>query len=78
MSTPDRQDLKMSLLHSALKEGARISLGTDAHHPWQLAFMDFALASALLVGYQQNRIVNFMPVQDLLNWSARVQGHGNQ
>jgi len=27
---PDRQDLKLSLLRVALKEGARISLGTDA------------------------------------------------
>ncbi|HTD13660.1 MAG TPA: PHP domain-containing protein [Chthoniobacterales bacterium] len=34
---PDRQDLKLSLLRLALKEGARISLGTDSHHPWQLA-----------------------------------------
>lgn len=75
---PDRQDLKISLLHSALKEGARISLGTDAHHPWQLAFMDLALAAALLAGYQQDRIVNFMPVQNLLNWSSRVRAHGSK
>ena len=40
----DRQDLKMSLLKIARQEGVRISLGTDAHHPWQLAFMNFSLA----------------------------------
>ena len=25
-----------------LQRGARISLGMDAHHPWQLAFIDFS------------------------------------
>jgi DNA polymerase (family 10) len=42
----DRQGLKMSLLKIARQEGVRISLGTDAHHPWQLAFMNFTLAAA--------------------------------
>jgi DNA polymerase (family 10) len=69
---PDRQDLKGSLLRLALKEGARISLGTDAHHPWQLAFMDFALAAALLAGFKKDRIVNFMSVQEILEWSHQV------
>jgi histidinol phosphatase-like PHP family hydrolase len=30
---PDRQDLNLALLKLARKEGCRISLGTDAHHP---------------------------------------------
>jgi histidinol phosphatase-like PHP family hydrolase len=68
---PDRQDLKLSLLRLALKEGARISLGTDAHHPWQLAFMDFALAAALLAGFPKDRIVNFMTLQELRRWSSK-------
>jgi DNA polymerase (family 10) len=69
---PDRQDLKGSLLRLALKEGARISLGTDAHHPWQLEFIDFALAAALLAGFKKDRIVNFMSVQEILEWSHQV------
>src|SRR5205814_2731645 len=44
---PDRQDLNLSLLNLSRSEGARISLGTDAHHPWQFAFIEFGLASAL-------------------------------
>jgi DNA polymerase (family 10) len=32
-SYPDRQDLNLALLKLAKKEGVRISLGTDAHHP---------------------------------------------
>jgi histidinol phosphatase-like PHP family hydrolase len=68
---PDRQDLKLSLLRLALKEGVRISLGTDAHHPSQLAFMEFALAAALLAGFQKDRILNFMSAQELKRWSFK-------
>jgi histidinol phosphatase-like PHP family hydrolase len=68
----DRQDLKVSLLRLARKEGARISLGTDAHHPWQLGFMDFSLAAAQLTGVPKDRILNFMSVQELRSWAART------
>jgi histidinol phosphatase-like PHP family hydrolase len=44
---PDRQDLNLSLLKIARKEGVRISLGTDAHHSWQLYFIELGLAAAL-------------------------------
>jgi histidinol phosphatase-like PHP family hydrolase len=53
---------KVSLLKIARKEGARISLGTDAHYPWQLLFMDFSLAAACLARISPDRIINFMPV----------------
>jgi histidinol phosphatase-like PHP family hydrolase len=62
---PDRQDLKLSLLRLALKEGTRISLGTDAHRPSQLAFMEFALAAAALAGFKPPQIVNFLRVEEL-------------
>jgi len=44
---PSRQDLRVSLLELARQEGVRISLGTDAHHPDQLAYMELSLAAAL-------------------------------
>ena len=44
---PDRQDLNVALLKIARKHGTRISLGTDAHHPWQLEFIELGLAAAL-------------------------------
>jgi histidinol phosphatase-like PHP family hydrolase len=47
----------------------RISLGTDAHHPWQLAFMNFSLAAPLLTEINRDRILNFMPVDELRAWS---------
>lgn len=44
---PDRQDLNVALLKLACERQTRISLGTDAHHPWQLEFIDLGLAAAL-------------------------------
>ena len=69
----DRQDLDVELLQLARKEGVMISMGSDAHHPWQLEFLDLALASALLAGIPRDRILNFMPPERLLNWVARLK-----
>jgi len=69
---PDRQDLSPDLLLMAKKAGCRISLGTDSHGPSQLAFMEFAAASALLAGIPRDRILNFMPRAELLNWARNL------
>jgi DNA polymerase (family 10) len=42
---PDRQVLNIELVKLARASGVRISLGTDAHRPQQLAFMELALRS---------------------------------
>jgi histidinol phosphatase-like PHP family hydrolase len=70
----DRQDLKISLLKIARREGVRISLGTDAHHPWQLAFMDFSLAAACIAKIRPERIINFLSARDLKTWVEAVRG----
>ena len=70
---PDRQDLNVSLLQMARKSGVRISLGTDAHHPWQLQFIEFGLAAALLARIPKERILNFLPVEELLSWAAALK-----
>jgi histidinol phosphatase-like PHP family hydrolase len=70
---PDRQDLNLTLLNLARKEGVRISLGTDAHHPWQLEFIELGLAAAMLAKIPAERIVNFMAVAELRKWVARVR-----
>jgi histidinol phosphatase-like PHP family hydrolase len=75
---PDRQDLNLSLLKIARKEGTRISLGTDAHHPWQLEFVELGLAAALLAKIPPERIINFMPLQKLLKWVENVRGRGSR
>jgi putative hydrolase len=75
---PDRQDLSPDLVRQAAKEGCRISLGTDSHGPSQLRFMEFSAASALLAGVKRERILNFMPVEDLLAWVGKVRDHNNR
>jgi DNA polymerase (family 10) len=68
---PDRQDLAVADLRCVVEAGGRISLGTDAHHPDELLFMEFGLAAAIRAGVPRERILNFLPVEDLLRWSRR-------
>jgi histidinol phosphatase-like PHP family hydrolase len=71
---PDRQDLNLTLLKLARTEGCRISLGTDAHHPWQLEFIELGLAAALKARIPAERIINFMSLGDLRAWVEKVRG----
>jgi histidinol phosphatase-like PHP family hydrolase len=61
-------------LQLAREEGVRISFGSDAHHPWQLVFLDLALAAAFLARIPPDRIVNFMPLPKLKDWAASKRG----
>jgi histidinol phosphatase-like PHP family hydrolase len=70
---PDRQDLNVNLLKIARVEGIRISLGTDAHHPWQLEFISLGLAAALKARIPAERIVNFMPLDEVRRWVKGVR-----
>jgi len=70
---PDRQDLNLALLKLVRAEGARISLGTDAHHPWQMEFIELGLAAALKARLPAGRILNFMPLSDLKQWVTAVR-----
>ena len=71
---PDRQDLNIDLLKIAREHGTHISLGTDAHHPWQLEFIELGLAAALKAKLPADRIVNFMPIGELKSWVREVRG----
>ena len=73
---PDRQDLSLSLLKIARRCGTRISFGTDAHHPWQLEFVDLALAAALAAKIPPERIINFMSLAELRAWVEKVRRMG--
>jgi histidinol phosphatase-like PHP family hydrolase len=73
---PDRQDLNVALLKIAREHGTRISLGTDAHHAWQLEFFDLGLAAALRAKISADRIVNFMTLLELKTWAQALR-HGN-
>jgi len=73
---PDRQDLNVDLLKTARHHGTRISLGTDAHHAWQLEFIDLGLAAALRAKIPAYRILNFMPILELKGWAQSVRDGG--
>ena len=70
---PDRQDLNLTLLKLARAEGYRISLGTDAHHPWQLEFIELGLAAALKAKIPAERVVNFMSLGELRAWVRKLR-----
>jgi histidinol phosphatase-like PHP family hydrolase len=73
---PDRQDLNVALLKIARKCGTFISLGTDAHHPWELEFIELGLAAALQAKIPADRIVNFMSITDLKSWVQHTRNRG--
>jgi histidinol phosphatase-like PHP family hydrolase len=67
---PDRQDLDVDLLKLAREARVWISIGTDAHHPEELGFMEFGLAAAIQAGLTRDRILNFLPLDRLQSWAA--------
>jgi histidinol phosphatase-like PHP family hydrolase len=75
---PDRQDLSLRLLKIARDAGTRISLGTDAHHPWQLEFVSLGLAAALRARIPAEKIINFLSTVELKNWISSVRGRTSQ
>jgi histidinol phosphatase-like PHP family hydrolase len=70
---PDRQDLNVGLLKVAREHATRISIGTDAHHPWQLQFIELGLAAALKAKISSHKIINFMSISDLRNWVRQTR-----
>jgi histidinol phosphatase-like PHP family hydrolase len=70
---PDRQDLNVGLLKGAREHATRISIGTDAHHPWQLEFIELGLAAALRAKISSHQIINFMSIADLRNWVKQTR-----
>jgi histidinol phosphatase-like PHP family hydrolase len=70
---PDRQDLSVDLLRIAKKSSCRISFGTDAHGPSELRFMEYSAAAALSIGIEKEKILNFMPRDQLLAWAAKIR-----
>jgi histidinol phosphatase-like PHP family hydrolase len=71
---PDRQDLDVELLELVRESGAWVSIGTDAHHPRELAFIEFGLAAAIRAGIPRARILNFLDTDALLAWASGL-GH---
>lgn len=68
---PSRQDASRPILEAAREHGTRISLGSDAHSSRQLGFLAFGLAWAARARIPRERIVNFLPIEDLKQWLAK-------
>ncbi len=65
---PFRQDLNVELLRNAVEHGAWISIGTDAHSTGELHNIDYGLATVALADAPTDRILNFLPLDELLAW----------
>jgi histidinol phosphatase-like PHP family hydrolase len=57
---PDRQDLDVERLRIVAAEGAWVSIGTDAHTPDELVFLEIGIAAAILAGVRRERILNLL------------------
>ena len=67
---PNRQDLSVEMLERAFDHGVMFSIGTDAHSLGELHNVDLSLGAAALAGIPRERIINYLPLDDLLGWVA--------
>jgi putative hydrolase len=67
---PDRLDPPKRLLRLAVESGCRVSVDSDAHYVGQLAWVRVGCERAFLCGVTAEIIVNAMPVDELLAWTA--------
>jgi putative hydrolase len=67
---PERQDPPEELLQLALDWDCRISIDTDAHAPGQLEWQAYGCDKAAKMGIEPDRIINTLPADDLLAWTA--------
>jgi putative hydrolase len=69
-SRPERLDPPKRLLRLAVEAGCRVSIDSDAHAPGQLAWLGNGCERAFLCGVAPAMIVNALPTDDLLAWTA--------
>ena len=67
---PDRLDPPKRLLRLAVEAGCRVSIDSDAHYLGQLAWVRVGCERAHLCGVRPEMIVNAMPLEALLAWTA--------
>src|SRR5690625_5054397 len=70
-SRPERRDPPTRLLQLAAETGCRFAVNTDAHAPGQLEFLDYGCARAQEAGIARERIVNALPMAELVAWTGR-------
>ena len=69
-SRPERLDPPKRLLRLAVEAGCRVAIDSDAHSQGQLFWLGNGCERAFLCGVTVPTIVNAMPVDELLAWTA--------
>ena len=69
-SRPERLDPPKRLLRLAVEAGCLVSIDTDAHAPGQLDWQAYGCDRAAACGVEAERIVNTLPVEQLMAWTA--------
>ena len=69
-SRPERLDPPKRLLRLAVEAGCRLAIDSDAHAPGQLFWLGNGCERAFLCGVTAPMIVNTMPADALLGWTA--------
>ena len=73
-ATPARQDLNVDLARLAVAAGVQwYSIGSDAHSAFELGFLPFGMATASAAGVPRERVLNYLPVDEVREW-ARTLG----
>jgi histidinol phosphatase-like PHP family hydrolase len=73
---PERLDPPSRLLAELVDREAKVSIDSDAHATWQLAWQDYGCHRAAAAGIPVERIVNTWPVDALLDWTASHAENG--
>jgi putative hydrolase len=69
-SRPERLDPPVDLLDLALSLDCVVVIDTDAHAPGQLEWQRNGCEQAVLAGVTVERVMNALPLDDLLAWTA--------
>jgi histidinol phosphatase-like PHP family hydrolase len=67
---PSRQDVDFELAQRAVRAGCLFALDSDAHSVDELRYADIAIAHARLAGIPPDRVINYWPIEQLLEWLA--------
>jgi len=70
---PRRQDIDHELARRALDAGCIFSLDSDAHAAEEWAYAEIAIAHARLAHIPPERVINYWPLDFLLDWSANLR-----
>jgi histidinol phosphatase-like PHP family hydrolase len=71
-ATVPRQDLNVELATLAREEGVEwFSIGSDAHTAAELELLPFGMAIAARAGIPRERILNYRPLEFVLEWGDR-------